>query len=163
MGIKDLVNKVKSRVTGAADMGMDMDFGDDFNEGPPPEKGQKNGARGEEPHGFGPEEGSDEFSDVGSGPEPEPRPAQVAAPAPQMPAQPAEDTSEIRTQLASIKSKLEVLEAHLETIESKGEMQRTEVERFMQYLSFLNEKLDHLEQEHSEIERLLQENTSQSP
>ena len=70
-----------------------------------------------------------------------------------------EDTSThleiIKNELANIKSKLELLQTELETLESGEKYNREASERYMQYLSYINQKLDILEKEHEELEKHL--------
>ncbi len=62
---------------------------------------------------------------------------------------------DLKAQLDALKSKLDLVETHLQNIENKEEMHKLEADRYIQYLTFMNEKLDHLERELSEIERLI--------
>lgn len=63
---------------------------------------------------------------------------------------------DVRNELKNIKSKLDLIETHIENLELKDTVHRGEADRYIQYLSYINEKIDHLEAEHSEIERLMQ-------
>ncbi|HIJ98928.1 TPA: hypothetical protein H1005_03205 [archaeon] len=68
---------------------------------------------------------------------------------------PAPGGEELKAQLDVVRSKLDLVETHLQNIESKEEMHKFESDRYIQYLTFINEKLDHLERELAEIERLI--------
>lgn len=99
---------------------------------------------------------TEEFDEPGPPPEPIPEPE--PEPEPKEEPEPSDvDMESIKNSLENIKGKLELLETHLETLESKDEYHRAEADRFIQYLTFINEKLDHLEREHAEIERLVQQ------
>ena len=67
-----------------------------------------------------------------------------------------EEAVAIKTELDKIKQKLDLLTAHIEKIETQEDLQKTEADRFIQYLTLINEKLDTIAREHSEIERLIQ-------
>jgi len=161
MGIKDLAGKLVDKVKGRVS-GEDDDFGDE-------DLGSED---------LGLEEPVADDLDMPSlepGPAPAtapspapvapvtpiqaPTPAEAPAPAPEPEEEPPASSDAVdamKTELDSIRNKLEALDVHISTIESKAEYQKTEAERYMQYLTLINEKLDHLEQEHSEIERLVQ-------
>ena len=64
-------------------------------------------------------------------------------------------TEDLRSELEKIQNKLDLVDAHLKTIESKEDIFKIEAERYMQYFSFISEKIDHLERELAEVERLL--------
>ncbi|HIJ97747.1 TPA: hypothetical protein H1012_04260 [archaeon] len=64
-------------------------------------------------------------------------------------------TENLRGELEKIQNKLDLVDAHLKTIESKEDIFKIEAERYMQYFSFISEKIDHLERELAEVERLL--------
>ncbi len=66
-----------------------------------------------------------------------------------------ESTTGLREQLEVIKNKLELVDAHLKTIESKEDIYKIEADRYMQYLTFISEKIDHLERDLTEVERLI--------
>lgn len=153
MSIKDLIGKVTSRVKGEPKEDFD-DFDKEFQE--------ESAAPAVTPPGGGYE------APTTPAPAAQPQAAPAATPA-QEPAPTAEPEPEIETlhedagakigqlqnSLENIKNKLDMLETHLETIDSKAAYQKTEEERLMQYLTMINEKLDHLEQEHSALESLL--------
>ena len=75
---------------------------------------------------------------------------------------PSADSAKILPTLEVIKANIETVEARIESLESKTQYQHSETERYMQYLSTLNEKLDHLQEEQIEIERLLKSNVNQA-
>lgn len=65
------------------------------------------------------------------------------------------EAGDLRGQLEGIKNKLDLVDAHLKTIESKEDLFKIETERYMQYFTFISEKIDHLERELAEVERLI--------
>ncbi len=68
--------------------------------------------------------------------------------------EPKEDLSQ---SLRNLGERLEIIETKLDQIQSKEDLQKTESDRVVQYLSLINQKVDNLEKEHSELERLVQE------
>lgn len=65
------------------------------------------------------------------------------------------DTQKILSAIEGLKVKIDTLTTRFDTLESKVSYQKSETERYMQYLSYLNEKLDHIQEEQMELERLL--------
>ena len=68
---------------------------------------------------------------------------------------PTVPTEDLRGELEKIQNKLDLVNAHLKTIESKEDIFKIEAERYMQYFSFISEKIDHLERELAEVARLM--------
>jgi len=68
---------------------------------------------------------------------------------------PTVPTEDLRGELEKIQNKLDLVDAHLKTIESKEDIFKIEAERYMQYFSFISEKIDHLERELAEVARLM--------
>jgi len=164
--IKDMFKKAMAQAKHLA--GKDEDEFDDFeDEGFGEEPGlDEEKAPGEDLGGFGaappaaPEAGlgekpkepaglDDEEHEEEHKPEPEPTPA-PPAPTPSF-----EGVERLMGELDTIRSKLDLLQSHLQNIESREELAHTETQQFLQQLSFITQKLDNLEQEHSELERLI--------
>lgn len=76
--------------------------------------------------------------------------AQKVSPAPH-------DSEKISTELATIRTKIDLLESHLQNIESKEALYKSEADRYMQYLTYISDKLDNLAREHAELERLIRQ------
>lgn len=161
MGIKNIVKGLTKKVKKTIGVGEDLDLDEDF----------KTDLKLEEV-----EESTDFKDDLGEAPAEEPLGLEplTSAPKPESPheekleptalpsaaepllqEQPSQETETITSELQTIKNKLETLETHLETLESQGSYQKVESERYIQYLTIISEKLDHLEKEYSELERLL--------
>ncbi|MDP6704579.1 MAG: hypothetical protein QF775_03780 [archaeon] len=68
-----------------------------------------------------------------------------------------QDSEKIETELATIRTKIDLLESHLQNIESKEALYKSEADRYMQYLTYISDKLDNLAREHTEIERLVRQ------
>lgn len=64
-------------------------------------------------------------------------------------------SGDISSQFEIVKGKLDLIDAHIKSIESKEDTFRAESERLVQYFNFISEKIDHLERELAEVERLV--------
>ncbi|MFO7872163.1 MAG: hypothetical protein R6U26_00800 [Candidatus Undinarchaeales archaeon] len=146
MGIRDIAKKVLKRTSDEEEdpfSDLDDDFEEDLS-GPNPvpkeEASKKANPPAEkklkEPNEFKEKEESFE------------KPSSKEAP------EPKEDLSR---SLRNLGERLQILETKLDQIQSKEDLQKTESDRVVQYLSLINQKLDNLEKEHSELERLVQE------
>jgi len=158
MGIKDIAEKAIKKITHSTG---EEDVLEDF------DKELEADLAGPSPV---PEEEFGELeleSDLGEEIFEEPVPAMQAAPparpAPPVTAPPVQsfapapvgaDTSMIAS-INAITNKLELLEMHLEKIESRQEVEKSDSDRIVQYLTLISEKLDHLERENAELERLI--------
>jgi len=61
----------------------------------------------------------------------------------------------LSAEIGTIRSKLDLLENHLQNMESREELAHSESQQFLQQLSFITQKLDTLEQEHAQLEQLI--------
>jgi len=163
---KKVIGSIKDTIHGGRgeeDFGLEEDFGDvpEHEEEPEamPEDLSEPASESEEEL-IAPEledeselETPEEHEELGTPEEPDKFKEPEEAP----PAPPASSagTEKILSAIKKAASKLEVLDARMSSLESKGSYQRSETERYMQYLSHLNEKLDHLQEEQMELERLL--------
>ena len=158
MGIKDVLKKVSKRVeksVGAEEPEEELNeenpFGDEkLPEEEEPFSGKGPAGKGED---FPPFEEEEETPKTKKGKPP--LDEEEFAEEEETPKSSTSGTGDIKAQLDMLKSKLDVVEIHLQNIESKEDMHKFEADRYVQYLTFLNEKLDHLERELSEIERLI--------
>lgn len=158
MGIRDIFKKVKARVTGEEKLeeSLESEFGADEKTeeefGEEPLKGEEELAGGEEE----PLEESPEKELFGKSHkakfEPEEE-AEEEKPARRESA--SLDLDTLKIQIENIKAKLELIETHLKNIESKEEFHKFESDRYLQYMSLINEKMDNLEQELKDALKLM--------
>ena len=140
MGVLDILKKTKNRlkkgIVSTEKAEPEIGFEEEFSEEP----------------GFGLEEPA-EFETLPPTPTPiqEPLPEEVER------IEPKVEIDTIKQDLELIKSKLEQLESHLKNIESQEVYQKGDIQNYLQYLTFINDKIDQLEQEHAELERLMKE------
>ncbi len=64
-------------------------------------------------------------------------------------------SADFASQFEIIKGKLDLIDAHLKSMEAKEEIFKSEADRLVQYFNFISEKIDHLERELAEVERLV--------
>lgn len=164
MGIRDIAGKVANRIRGEAEDMADeeMEFEAELKDNLPPEPGE-GGMPPASDDEFPEPDMADEFEET-TPPQPTPNPP-APAPAPTQPTtQPTQEQDalmeSLKNSIESLRSKLDVIESHIQMLESAEEYQKAESGRYMQELTLINEKLGHLEAEHSEIERMLQEKLS---
>jgi|ETN02SMinimDraft_2_1059926.scaffolds.fasta_scaffold141725_1 hypothetical protein len=87
--------------------------------------------------------------------EPEPEPEAEPQPEPELLESAPPDDQKVLDAIDNLKLKMDVVTAKFDSLEAKTAYQRSETERYMQQMSYLNEKLDHIQEEQMEIERLL--------
>ncbi|HIK01826.1 TPA: hypothetical protein H1008_01810 [archaeon] len=156
MGVRALLGgiskKIKSRFSDEDDLedelGSDEDLDDDLSEDE--------------------EDEEEDLDDLNEKPEPSPTsPPSTKPPVSEIPLTPApqeqkvssapHDSGKISAELATIKTKIDLLESHLQNIESKEALYKSEADRYMQYLTYISDKLDNLAREHAELERLIRQ------
>lgn len=159
MGIRDVFKKVTKRVKKSVD---DVESGEGENvaedlfgagaqgaEEPfPPEEEFEKELPSKKEEDFPPFEEEEEKPKKGNAARKEEEPEESFS-------SPAQSQGDLKSQIDIIRSKLDLLETHLHSIESKEDMRKFEGDRYVQYLTFINEKLDHLERELVEVERLI--------
>lgn len=146
MGIKDLAKKVLKR-GGDSEEDIFDEFDDEVKEdlaGPSPAPKEES------------EESFNDEMDSLDEPEETAPSRRMAAPQNLHPEPPA-PSQDISRSLQNLGERLRFLESKLDQTQSKLDLQKTEFDRCIQFLSLINEKIDHLEREHSELERLIQE------
>lgn len=155
MGIFDIFKKIIGRVTGSEE--EEEEFGTGLGE-------EELGALGEET------EGKKEEEELGLEKEHEPEEKEeLAGIKKEVDKEEVEEAEEeveeekpatggiggLQEQLETIKSKLDLVDAHLKNLEGREDVHKIESDRYIQYLTFISEKLDHLERELGEVERIV--------